>query len=159
MKLKSLKSTLLSVILLTSNLVSGTVNPCVDGKCFINLSYLSDSKETTRPTFKTVKNDQYNQDIIPPISVSDALLFEEEIYEPMAVIENEIETIVFTQETYIMNELEQEFYLLENLLTLPVEELQNEQLLELNPLPLSDFYCDNHTHPIYNIETDSFECA
>jgi len=144
MKKAVLASTLLSIILLTTSISAETKTIC-DGKhCFIDLSKLSSSRTATTEITHFSKTDG-GEVLAPKVEVDNS---------PM----NNIETIVLDHDKYVMTIAEVEEYEMENLLTQPMENIEN-RIIEGTKLPTSEFYCENNTKPIYHSDSDSFECA
>jgi len=153
MKANLLTTTLLSLSLFTVSISAETHITCKDGKCFIDVSKLSSTKNTTK-----FKNNSLNKDA----EVKKDVISSTDNVEPYLSYqdENGIETIEFLHEKYVMTALEIEEYELEGIeLIMPNESIENRIINKTEVLPQSDHYCEDNSKPVYQTETDSFECA
>jgi len=152
MKANLLTTTLLSLSLFTVSISAETHITCKDGKCFIDVSKLSSNKNTTKFKNNAFKGSESKKDLIS--STENAEPYQS--YQD----ENGIEIIEFSHEKYVMTALEIEEYELEGIeLIMPNESIDNKIINKTEVLPKSDHYCEDNSKPVYQTETDSFECA
>jgi len=136
------RNVFISTILSLSLLTNISVASCSGGNCFVNFSS-SDKKEAT---IKVVEKKLF-------------LVKNKMIVEDSFVLDNQIETIAFSPETYIMTaEEKSEYEAEENLLMLPLEKIE-DLIMNNHELPTSDHFCENDMKPIYNNVSDTYECA
>ncbi|CAA6817135.1 MAG: Unknown protein [uncultured Sulfurovum sp.] len=140
----------MSALLATTVFGSGTQN-CVGGVCFINLDNLNPSKSS--------KNKEHNT----LASLGNPSFTEATIDKTITIIVDGVEMTVFP--SYVMTEEEKMNYF-ENKeankdllrLTQSVEKIE-DKILEKSDLPLSEYFCEKETKPLYNKELDSFQCV
>ncbi len=170
-----LMTTILSTLLLT-NTLSAQGTTCKGGKCFIDISKLSPSKNTKSKmdTFKNLKN--INFTTIDDSSSTIVLDHEKYVMSENEKINyllnnealyNSEDTIVFEHDKYIMTEAEKETYnmnerlekakLEQNLIvpTMTSEDKNAEEII----LPHSELYCDNSKQATFYPESNEYECV
>jgi hypothetical protein len=132
MKRKLLTTTLLSMSLLSLNLSAAGQMKCTGGFCIVDLSKNSPSVKKQAVKKEATLSQGYTT----------------------VVIDN-IETIVFSKERYIMTDNEIGEYELENIL----HEVAKPSL-DRNTLPDSDYYCEVDLKPIQVVGIENtYECA
>lgn len=142
MRRKILTTTLLSMTLLSLNLSAGSQMKCNGNVCIVNLSDNASVKQN-------VKGKQFK---VKKLVVKKVPLIDNS-YNTI-VIDN-IETIVFSQERYIMTEDEINEYELANNL----DELLKPSLTE-DGLPISKHFCEDNLKPVKVAGiANTFECA
>ena len=135
MKTKILASTILSLSLLTGTVFADS--SCTGDHCFIKLSKVAPTKKLT-----VNKSDSFkSEDVIKIILEEDKTNQEEEA-----------DFMAFPPETYIATKEE-----IKNLTIIPTD-VENEFLNKVG-LPVSQHFCANHTKPIYNGNSKTYECA
>ena len=165
-KRKILISAFLSLSILTTTTTANGLN-CSNGQCHINVKNFSPSKNMPKKihTFKNLENKNHPNFLTPldkSIQVKhdnlklDILYLdpnkyiqqENEILEPET--EEERNTIVPAPEKFVANPEEQELYF----------DQQREMGLELiePSLPMSLYYCNNNTEPVYDEQAEQFNC-
>ncbi len=132
MKRKLLTTTLLSMSLLSLNLSAAGQMKCTDNYCIVDISKISPK----------VKNETIKKDIK-----------KSEGYETLLI--DNIQTIVFTDEKYIMTENEiAEYDLIQMQKNLLLPSLSSENL------PSSDFLCENNLKPVQVLGIENtYECT
>jgi hypothetical protein len=132
MKRKLLTTTLLSMSLLSLNLFATGQMKCTGGYCIVDLSKNSPSVKKQKVKKVFMLNESYT-----------------------TVLIDNIQTIVFSKEKYIMTDYEIGEYELENVLG----ELIIPSL-DKNHLPDSDYYCEDNLKPIQVVGIENtYECA
>lgn len=154
MKTKILTTTILSLSLFMGTISADTI--CTGDHCIIDLSKRSPNKT------KEVNNVEYKGHSFKSKNlenaIDDAYILEEGA--SFTMNGNEIETIILPHEKYIMTKVEIETYESEYIeLIVPRENLENRIIEQLNPLPESEYFCENHKKPVYNNLSDTYECA
>jgi hypothetical protein len=158
MKTKILTKTILSLSLLMGTLSADTI--CTGKHCLIDLSKLSPkkTKEVNNMDYQGYSFKSKNLKSVEENVIDEEYVLEEGVSFTMNA--NEIETIVFPHEKYVMTKAEIETYESEYIeLIVPNEKLENKIIKQLTPLPESEYFCENHTKPVYNNLSDTYECA
>jgi hypothetical protein len=132
MKRKFLTTTLLSMSLLSLNVFAGTKTKCTGGFCMVDLSSVSPKIEKQQSNKNTINKDGYK----------------------IVMLDN-IETIVFSKEKYIMTDHELGEYELENIL----HELVTPSLNK-DHLPGSEYYCEDNLKAVKVLGiANTYECT
>jgi hypothetical protein len=119
MKKKIITTTIVAMSLLSLNLSAAGKMKCTDKYCIIDLSKLASPKKNKEMKKSNAPEEKYTTQLI-----------------------DNVETIVFTDETYIMTEDEKIEYKLKTSL----EELTTPSLN--SNLPDSQFFCEEHQKPV-----------
>jgi len=158
-----------------STLVSGTAlfaqqGDCVGGVCFVNLDKIKPTKgfEKKKKPLVVLEKPRFIAE------KSESLVHNNTIDKTLKIIVDDVEIFVFP--SYVMSEAEKATYYAEQE-AIALNEKENieanenfqivgqsiakvdEKILEKTELPLSDFYCEKDTHPVYDKLSDSFECV
>lgn len=130
---KLLYTALLSISLLPLNLTAQNQVKCTGDNCFVDISGLSKAKETQAQSKTQIPEDRYS-----------------------TIILDEIETIVFNREHYVMTDDEVGEYQLKHK---GIEDLTNP-VLSGDGLPNSEYYCEDDLKPI-KVEGlfNTYECT
>ena len=160
MNTKLLTSTILSLSLLTGTLYAD--KNCVGNHCILDLSKLSHSKKSEANNV-AYEGHSFNLKDIEEVksSVEENYIAtqEKKLHKRNELLtEPEIETIVFSHEKYVMTVEEIANYQAENLLMLPLNEIENT-IINKTKLPVSEYFCENDMKPIYNNLSNTYECA
>jgi hypothetical protein len=177
-KNKFLVLKVMSLLILTESIASQELK-CANGTCQIDVKNFNPSHCTSKPSsFKKQNNFRFmpkEEDIDIRVTHEERglnmLKLEEQKYiqqqgeylEPLT--EEEENTIVLDPNKYIMSQSEVEKYNEEQnqiARTQLYEERElDERLIEEDEgqLPMSLFYCENNTKPIYNKELREFQCV
>ncbi|SFV70589.1 hypothetical protein MNB_SV-13-998 [hydrothermal vent metagenome] len=161
---------LISVLLLsivTSTSITADGLKCSNGVCYVDVKQFNQSKNMPKKV-SNFKNKKIVHRFLTPLDKSIQVKFknpsnvgiislepykyrkqENEVLEPISE-EEEMNTITPDPDKFVANPDEQELY----------NEQQREMNLELiePSLPMSLYYCDNNTEPIYDEETEQFNC-
>jgi len=120
MKKKIITTTIVAMSLLSLNLSAAGKMKCTDKYCIIDLSKLASPKKNKEMKKSNAPEEKYTTQLI-----------------------DNVETIVFTEETYIMTEDEKiEYKLKTSLEELTTPSLNNDDL------PDSQFFCEEHQKPV-----------
>jgi len=152
MKTKLLTSTILSLSLLTGTVSAEKI--CTGDYCLIDLSKFSPTKKTEISNRIHVVTSFKSEEIKKVVKI---VLDERQMSN-----QNKMETIVFPHETYVMTKAEIEEYQVENFLMLPLDEIENRIINKTKnktKLPVSEYFCEDYSKPIYNNLSDTYECA
>ena len=169
-KRRLLISTLLSTLMLTNTLSAqkGSLN-CTDGACYVNVKKFKRSKNISNKanTFKRTPQVTFMKPLIAEsdlrvthqephletfnLASEKYIQQENEVLEP--VTEEEENTIIFAPEKYVANTEEREEYY-EQQQAMGIEDLE---LIEPS-LPMSLYYCRNHTEPVFDEKLHLFQC-
>jgi len=175
---KFLTTAIISTLLLTST-VSAQTMKCKDGKCFIDISKLSQPKsvESKISKFKHLNRLHFTTEAQNSVSEDTIVLdhskyimndYEKENYllNNIAYYNSE-DTIVFLHSKYVMTDTEKEEYFINE--SLKKIELENEVILptitvedkiyEEIMLPHSELYCDSSEQAKFYPELNEYECA
>jgi len=170
-KRKTLISTFLSLSILTTTITTADGLNCSNGQCRIDVKNFSPSKnmpnkihtfknierknvQTKHPKFLTaldksiqVRHESFKLDVLY-LEHSKYVQQKNEVLEPLT--EEEMNTIIPAPEKFVANPEEQELYF----------EQQREMGLELieHSLPMSLYYCNNNTEPVYDEQAEQFNC-
>ena len=173
-----LMTTIISTLLLSSTISAHQIR-CKDGKCFIDISKLSQPKsvEAKISTFKHLhklhfttkaKNDASNNTIVLDHSKYIMNDYEKEDYLSNNIaFYNDEDTIVLLHSKYVMTDREKEKYYLNQRLkeadlerevivpTISIEEKIAEEVI----LPHSELYCDSSKQAKFYPESNEYECV
>jgi len=176
-----LVTSIMSILLLSSTLSAQTIS-CKNGKCFVDISNLSQPKniEAKVNVFKNLKNRHFTTDISENtisnetntivLEHSKYIMSEDEknnyLLNHTALYDAE-DTIVFLHNKYIMTEKEKkEYYMnerikeaeLEKEVIIPIITVDNKIAKEII-LPHSELYCDNSKQATFYPESNYYECV
>ncbi len=177
-KKKFLMTTIVSTLLL-SNTISAQTIKCKDGKCFIDISKFTQSKNIVEKAsaFKNLKKSHLTTSVTNNSSTGTIVLDhskyimnenEKENYllDNLTLYDAE-DTIVFEHSKYVMSEREKEAYYmnqrlkkaeLEKEVIVPTITIENQDTKEIL-LPHSELYCDNSKQAKFYPESNEYECV
>jgi len=175
-KSKFVTSTLLSLLLLTSNLSSQEVD-CKNGQCHVNVASFPSSKNMPKRinTFKKIHSISF----LTPLENEDLRITHPKVYVETIILspstyikknnekliaESDIEknTLILAPHKYVMSIEEREKYneqqnkLAKTKLAMEPKELELKIIEPSLPIPL--YYCKNNTEPIYDEKLEQFQC-
>lgn len=140
LKKKLLMLATISALLTTTTFGAGT-QKCVGGVCFINLDKL-----------EPVKAFEKKKEAL--------MVWNENTDNSMTIILDGEMITIFPKSTYMMNEKEKiAYYNEEELLIVKSADSIEDRILEKADLPLSEYFCEKDTKPLYNTEDDTFQCV
>ena len=159
-------STLLSTVILTNNVIAQGLD-CSNGQCHINVGNFTPSKNMPKKIeqFKKIKREhRFIEDsdlkvAIPNIEIETIELNSEKYVRQMGEfiepIREEIDTIVLAPNKYV------DIMSPEDLNRYNRQQLEAGGDIELikPSLPMSLYYCQNNTEPVYNEELHQFQCT
>jgi hypothetical protein len=169
-KRRLLISTLLSTLMLTNTISAQKAGlDCNNGACYVNVKKFTHSKNISNKT-NTFKRTPQVTFMKPLMAESDLRVThkephletfnlaskkyiqqKDEVLEPLT--EEEENTIIFAPEKYVANTDEREEYY-EQQKAMGIEELE---LIEPS-LPMSLYYCRNHSEPVFDEKLHMFQC-
>jgi hypothetical protein len=175
-RINFLMTTVMSTLLLSSTISAQTIK-CKDGKCYIDISKLSQPKSTESKmnTFKhlnklhfSTKNNISKDTII--LDHSKYIMSDEEKKHYLLnniALYNAEDTIVLVHSKYVMTDREkEEYYMNERLRQIELERevivpiiTIEDKIAEEIILPHSELYCDSSEQAKFYPELNEYECA
>jgi len=158
-----------------STLLSGTAllaqgSNCVGGVCFVNLDKIKPTKgfEKKQEPLVVLEKPRFIEE------KSEVIVHNEHADEMVQIILDDEEIFVFP--SYVMTEAEKAAYYSEqeaialnkklnreanqdSLIVSPTIEKTEDKIINKTQLPISEYYCEKDTHPVYDEDLDLFECV
>ena len=151
-----LMTSIIYSLLLTSS-ISAQGMTCKNGKCYINISKLSPSKNIASKVtlFKTIRKTNQVETIV--FDHSKYIMSENEKINHIlnhSIMYNAEDIIVLEDSKYIMTETEKENFF-SHINEIELEDKISENIM----LPHSELYCDNEKQAILHTDTNYYECV